>query len=618
MYKTGSNRTHHAYDAPAMALKMDRVTQSAVNERATRPRDTFRRMLALLRPHVGWMLLIALALGSVAGATALIIYSIKNLLDQALAAKNMGALNWVIASILALGLVRFVMGFLAQYGMSLVGQRLLEAMRNNLFSHIQKMSLSFFDRTHSGDLISRVSNDISVLQGFVRDTVHSLISIPFQAIAGVGLLLALSPGLTALAFVVLPAMGWVINKGSRRMKLLAHRQQERTADLTVILQEALTGIRVVKSFAREDEEIARFEEAARQSFRAAMRGYFWSSLIKPLVEMLGTLGLAMVIYMGGRLVIVQSAMTPGDLLAFLIALGNMISNLARVGGTLLQLQYTLASAERLFAILDVQSDISDSPDAIPAPYFTGNVRFENVSFGYGADTEPVLKNISLEATPGEIVALVGPSGAGKSTFVNLIPRFYDVTGGAICIDGEDIRHFKIKSLRQQIAMVPQDTLLFSGSLAQNIAYGKPGASHEEIEDAARAANAHEFITQLPHGYDTLAGERGVLLSGGQRQRIAIARALLANPRILILDEATSSLDSHSEQVVQQALERLMKGRTTFIIAHRLSTIRAATKILVVQHGEVAQCGNHEELMGQGGLYSQLVKLQTGEHRDTIG
>jgi subfamily B ATP-binding cassette protein MsbA len=433
-------------------------------------------------------------------------------------------------------------------------------------------------------------------------------------VAGFSVIIYLSAKLTLLAFVCLPFVAFLISAAGRKMKKVSTHMQVKLADISTVLQETLSAIRIVKSFSMEDYEIERFEKESRQSFLVTMKGMKIRAALGPLVDILGAAGLAIVFWIGGRDVIRGTAdfitgkvLTAGDLVAFLFALNMIYVQFRKFNNIYLTLQHSYAAAERLFQVMDVRAEITEKPDAATLPPIKGKVDFEHVCFSYDPG-EMVLHDINISIEHGKVVAVVGASGAGKTTLVNLIPRFYDVVEGKTLIDGYDIRDVKIASLREQMGIVPQETILFSSTIAENISYGRRGASRSEIEDAARAANAHEFITALPDGYDTVVGERGVNLSGGQRQRIAIARAILKDPRILILDEATSSVDSISEMYIQEALERLMRGRTTFVIAHRLSTVQNADLILVLDSGRIVESGKHNELYNQGGYYRRRYDL----------
>jgi subfamily B ATP-binding cassette protein MsbA len=415
--------------------------------------------------------------------------------------------------------------------------------------------------------------------------------------------------LVMLAVVPLAVLGMILL--GRFVRRISKEAQDALAHVSAIAEEALAGVRIVKSFAREPYEVARYGDGVEQLFGIAIRRARVRAIIGPIIGLLAFSSIALVLWFGSREVI-AGRLTPGQLVSFLFYTMMIASPIAAFTGLYSQLQQALGASERVFDLLDTPPEMQDAADALPLPPIRGAVRFEGVSFDYADNdaSREVLQEINLAARPGQVVALVGPSGAGKTTLVNLIPRFYDPTAGRVLIDDCDIRQVQIRSLREQIGIVPQETALFSGSVRENIAYGKLDASPAEIEAAARAANAHDFITELPQGYETLVGERGVKLSGGQRQRVAIARALLKNPRILILDEATSSLDSESEQAVQEALERLMADRTTFVIAHRLSTITRADWIAVLDRGRVVEQGAHADLLArEGGLYRRMVALQ---------
>ena len=416
--------------------------------------------------------------------------------------------------------------------------------------------------------------------------------------------------LTLLTLVIVPLVVFTIRFFGSRLRGAGHRVQGKMADITALLEESVSGIRIIRSFNREEFEIERFMEQNDSNFWALMSTVRLTALLTPFIQFFAAIAVTAIIWYGGMSVI-DGEMTAGSLIAFLIYAINLANPVRRISEIYGDIQKSLAAADRVFETLDTEPDVKEKPDAIELPKVQGEICFNHVNFSYDED-HPALIDFNLDVKPGEVVALVGPSGAGKSTVTNLLPRFYDVTDGSITIDGTDIRDVTFSSLRQQIGLVPQETMLFNASIRENILYGRLDATDEEIELAAKAANAEEFILQLPQGYDTLVGDRGNSLSGGQRQRIAIARAILKDPRILILDEATSALDTESEKIVQVALERLMEGRTSIVIAHRLSTIRDADKIVVIDHGRIVEEGTHTGLLNKGGLYAHLHAVQFNE------
>lgn len=517
-----------------------------------------------------------------------------------------------IAGVVLIYAVRwpFVYGQTANFAES--GQRLGVRLRDAIFMHLQGLSLGFFNRQRTGALMSTVNNDVPILQSTVANF-KDVASAPFLIIGCLIYMFCTSWQLTLMAILIMPLMALTINHLTRLIRQITSRTQDKLADVNTLMEEKLSGVRVIQSFSAEGQEIARFHSENQHAKNLYMDNVQQQARIKPSIDLIGAAGVALTLWIGGRLVVSHAGgFTFGDLGMFVAALNKVAVGINSLGAIKVTYEQVQAAGGRILEnVLDVQSDVQDSPDAIVLPPIEGRVEFRNVDFAYNAQT-PVLRNLSFVMKPGEVVAVVGPSGAGKSTISDLIPRFYDPESGAILIDGHDLRGVTIHSLRSQIGIVPQETMLFGGTIRDNIAYGNPDATDDMIINAAHAANAHDFISdeaQMPLGYETVVGQRGVQLSGGQRQRIAIARALLKNPRVLILDEATSSLDTQSEQLVQDALERLMLGRTTLIIAHRLSTIQNAHKILVLQEGRIVESGAHSELLRRGGLYADLYAAQ---------
>jgi len=522
-----------------------------------------------------------------------------------------GVLNWVALVMLGVFVLQALFNFAQSYLLSYVGERVMADLRMRTFEHLQRMSLRFFNERQVGELTSRITNDVTTIQNVVTVNIASFLQNLITFVGALAFMFFLSTQLTFLTMTVVPAMLVAAIFFGRRIRGISTEVQDRLAIATAVVQETVAGIRVVQSFAREPYEIGRFRRAIEEAFRTSMRRTRVRATFLPVVSFLAFAAIVMVIWYGGQQVL-AGQMSPGDLGSFLIYSGTIAASLGAFTGLYSQLQEALGATRRVFAILDTEPDIKDKPDAVPLPPVRGEIIFDHVHFEYEPDDDVennILRDINLHVMPGEILALVGPSGAGKTTLVNMIPRFYDPTEGSITIDGWDLRDVKLHTLREQIGIVPQETLLFSGTIKDNIRYGKLDATDDQIIAASKAANAHQFIEQLPHGYDTLVGERGVKLSGGQRQRVAIARALLKNPRILILDEATSALDSESEALVQEALERLMVGRTTFVIAHRLSTVQIANRIAVMDRGQIVELGTHADLLAANGLYARLYALQ---------
>jgi subfamily B ATP-binding cassette protein MsbA len=536
---------------------------------------------------------------------------IRNIVDTAFVQANLTLLNRVTGLLVLIFLVQAVLGFGQSYLISWVGERVVANLRQTLYAHLHAMPLRFFAASRVGELISRLGSDVTTIQEAVTSTLLSLLSQIIVFVGGIVIILLMAWRLTLVMLAIVPVAVLGMIFLGRAIRKISKQAQDALAEVTATAEEALAGVRIVKSFAREPYEVARYGEGVERLFGIALRRVRVRAVLGPIIGLLAFTSIALVLWFGSREVI-AGRLTPGQLVSFLLYTMMVASPIGAFTGLYSQFQQALGASERVFELLDTPPEMRDAPDAVALPPIRGLVRFENVSFDYAdsAQAHEVLRDVSLEARPGQVVALVGPSGAGKTTLVNLIPRFYDPTAGRILVDGYDIRQVQMRSLRGQIGIVPQETALFSGSVRDNIAYGKLDATQAEIVAAARAANAHDFILALPQGYDTLVGERGVKLSGGQRQRVAIARAILKDPRILILDEATSSLDSESEQAVQEALERLMRDRTTFVIAHRLSTITNADWIVVLEDGRVVEQGTHADLLARpGSLYRRMVALQ---------
>lgn len=530
------------------------------------------------------------------------------LYDFILGEGQRGALLRLCALILALIFFKNIFDYLQAYLMAHVEQGVIMDLRNDMYRHLHELSLGYFSRTRTGQLISRITNDVTLVNGGISAGFVTLIKNPLLIVAYLAIAFALSWKLTLAALTILPMSLGIIGGIGSRLRRVSTLSQAKMADLTSVLQETITGVRVVKAFAMEDYENRNFKHESRGYYKALLHVNRVSKLAGPLTEFLGAIVGVGILWFGGQQVLAGQSLAPGEFILFLLAVFSIMQPVKELSSVNSRLQEAVAAGERIFELLETEPEVASLPGARPVERFADGIRFENVSFVYENDTQ-VLREINFAVQRGQILAIVGPSGAGKSTLVDLLPRFYDPTHGRILLDGVDLREFQVKSLRGLMGIVTQETILFHGTVRSNIAYGLQDVPDERLIEAATAANAHRFISEMPHGYDTIIGERGLKLSGGQRQRLAIARALLKNPPILILDEATSALDSESEMLVQQAIERLMANRTSFVIAHRLSTILHAHQIIVLDQGRLVQSGTHDELLAQEGVYQKLYRMQ---------
>jgi len=582
-------------------------------------------MSCLLRPH--WKAL-TLALVAVLGETlsdVLEPWPIKIVIDNILQSKKLPdwlggfvshtfgheklpILNFAVVAVVAIAVVGATSSYVEKYLTTSVSQWVTHDLRRTLYNHIQRLSLSEHDKAQTGDLITRVTSDISAIQDFINSALLGMLVNSLTLVGMIGVMLYINWRFTVIALSIAPALFVVVYTFTRRIKQASRAVRKKESELVSVVQEVLTSVRVVKAFAREDFEVARFESQSMENVETALRARSIKAKLSPIVEVLIAIGTCLVLGYGARLAL-RGELSAGILIVFFLYLGRMYKPMRELSKMSDAVSKAIVGFERIQEVLQVEARVRDLPRARRAPRFKGKIEFEHVTFAYD-EKPPVLNDISFKIEAGKVAAIVGPSGAGKSTIISLIPRFYDPQSGRIKIDGVDIRQYRLKSLREQISFVLQDTLLFHASIWDNIAYGKPDAESQKVVRAAKLANAHEFIEKMPEGYATMVGERGMTLSGGQRQRIAIARAIIRDTPLLILDEPTSGLDSSSEQAVIEALERLMEGRTSIVVAHHLSSIRHADVIFVIKDSELVEQGTHEELLAAGGAYSDLYRIQT--------
>ncbi|MBL4903968.1 MAG: lipid A export permease/ATP-binding protein MsbA [Desulfocapsa sp.] len=570
-------------------------------------KEIVARLFEVLKPYRNKLVIAMVGMMIVAGFNAAQAYMVKPLLDEIFINKDKNLLNILPLALLAIFLVKGIFYFIYSYLLEGVGQYVIRDLRNQIYAHLNRLSLSFFHRTPTGELISRIMNDVSLLQGAVS---HALIRILRDFVSVIGLLgvvFYMDWRLAGISMIFLPMAAVPVVVFGKKFRRVSTRFQKSMGDATNILHETIGGARIVKAFCTEKQEEKRFAAQIQHLFDTLMKETKYRCLSHPMIEFMGGVGIALIIWFGGMQVL-NGASTIGTFMAFLTALIMLYEPVKGVSKINSTIQSGLASATRIFSLLDIAPDIIEKSDAEVLPPFHKSVEFRNVAFSYEQD-EPVLQNVNLTVRRGEILAVVGPSGGGKTTLTNLLPRFYDVTSGTLLIDGHDVRGVTLASLRSQMALVTQQTILFNDTVRNNIAYGSQHCSDEDIRRAAEAAFALEFIEELPDGFETIIGESGARLSGGQRQRISIARAVLKDAPILVLDEATSALDTESERKVQNALENLMKDRTTIVIAHRLSTIKNADRVIVMQDGKLVEEGTHEQLLKANGIYEGLYTLQ---------
>ena len=571
---------------------------------------SFNRFYPFLKPYVPRMIAAAIMVMAVAAVNLTLLRLGGSLWDVITVQHNAERMTEMILLFLGLVLLQGLCSMGHSYLTAWVSQRVMADFRTHLFAHLQTLSVNFFSKRRTGELMSRLMNDVTVIQNVVTDTPIDAAKQIVTFIGGAGFLFAMNWQLCLLILVLLPLLVVVAKLFGRRLRALSTTIQDQTASVSTLVEEVIAGIRVVKSFVQTKREEQRFVTQVQSAMALSLRRATIMAWFVPTITFVTFAAAATVLWYGGRQVI-DGTVSPGDLFAFVLFAGILIGPFGSAARVFAQIKEAQGAMQRVFEILDTYAEIADAPGAVDLPPIRGHVRAEHISFAYDP-RQPILSDLSFEAKPGELIAIVGPTGSGKTTIMNLLHRFYDPTAGRLTVDGHDVKDVRLDSLYRQIALVPQDTILFGGPIRDNIRYGREDASEEEMIAASKAAHAHEFIVGFPDGYQTIVGEKGINLSGGQRQRVAIARAILKNPRILLLDEATSALDTESERLVQEALERLMVNRTTFVVAHRLSTIQRADRILVLNKGKIVEEGTHAALLEQRGLYHYLYTLRLSE------
>lgn len=579
---------------------------------ADKQMNVYKRLVSYAGPYKKRIALAMIASLGVGGSDAVIAYLVKPFVDDLIIAGNVELAQLVPFLVIGLAGLKGFSRYVQQFNIRVAGQAAVQDIRNQLYAHTVKLPMRFFVTNSSGSLMSRILNDVNVMQAALSDVLVTILREATTMVALIGYAFYADWRMALMAFIVIPAAAWPASAIGKKIKKFSRRGQNAMGDVTSVVEQTFSGIKVIKAFGTEEQECDKFERQNDGFFTLIRKTFRYDAASSPIIELMTSFGVAAVLWYGLNRVLAEE-ITKGEMFSILAAVVMMYTPLKRLTRVNNVVQQALGAGERVFEVLDEQSEIVDADNAVTLPRSRGDVRFEKVHFSY--DDEPVLQNFSVSAQPGEVVALVGPSGAGKSTIIGLLNRFYDPQTGQILIDGHDIRTVTQKSLHENLALVDQETFLFNDSIRNNIRYGCPDADDAAVKKAAEQAYASEFIPQLPEGYDTQIGDRGLRLSGGQRQRICIARAILRDAPILMLDEATSALDTESEAMVQQALANLMRNRTTFVIAHRLSTVMYADRILVLENGEVKEQGSHQELIDQCGLYKRLYEMQFQESGD---